>query len=164
MAFFIGLISFTLFIWLISKIFKENSFQNFWIAGRVGARIMFVMIGVMHLVKPEALAYMVEDLLPFATELVVISGVTEVLFGLGLLWNKTRTISAWLLIIQLILMFPANINVAVNNLAAPGGLPAAAWYTWSRLLFQPVYIYWVYKAANLDLKSILPTKKEEVLI
>jgi uncharacterized membrane protein len=39
---------------------------------------------------------------------------------------------------QLVAMFPANIYVAVMELPAPGGLPASPWYTWSRLLFQPV--------------------------
>jgi uncharacterized membrane protein len=44
----------------------------------------------------------------------------------------------------LVAMFPANINVAVNKLPAPGGLPGKPWYTWSRLLFQPVNIVWIW--------------------
>ncbi|MBV6642721.1 MAG: hypothetical protein KI791_18530 [Cyclobacteriaceae bacterium] len=106
--------------------------------------LMFVMIGTMHLINPSALTYMIEGFLPYPKLLVIISGIFEIIFGLGLWWESSRKISAWLLIIQLIMMFPANINVAVNNLSAPGGLPSEAWYTWSRLAFQPLYILWVY--------------------
>jgi uncharacterized membrane protein len=63
------------------------------------------------------------------------------------LYPPTRELAAWGLIIQLIAMFPANINVAVNKLPPPGGLPAKPWYVWSRLAFQPLYIAWIWWAA-----------------
>jgi uncharacterized membrane protein len=40
----------------------------------------------------------------------------------------------------LVAIFPANVNVALTGASAPG-LPSAPWYTWSRLLFQPVFIW-----------------------
>jgi uncharacterized membrane protein len=147
MAFFIGLLSITFLILLISRLSGISRYHHFWDAARLSATIMFVQVGIMHLVSPEKLVYMIEDFMPFAHVLVILSGVTEILFGLGLLWHRTRVIAAWLLIMQLIAMFPANIYVAVAELPAPGGLPANPWYTWTRLLFQPVYIWWIWKSS-----------------
>lgn len=147
MAFLIGLLSITFLIMLINRMLGKMMFQNFWNAARLSATIMFIQVGVMHLVSPEKLVYMIEDFMPFSYELVILSGVTEILFGLGLLWHRTRIIAAWLLILQLLAMFPANIYVAIAELPAPGGLPASTWYTWTRLLFQPVYIWWIWKSS-----------------
>ena len=144
MAFFIGLLGFTLSIWGISKFIGLRMFRHIKTSARLATILMFVMIGIMHLINPSALTYMIEGFLPYPKLLVIISGISEIILGLGLWWERSRKISAWLLIVQLIMMFPANINVAVNNLSAPGGLPSEAWYTWSRLAFQPLYILWVY--------------------
>lgn len=144
MAFFIGLLGTTLSIWGISKFFRSRMFRDIKTSARMATILMFVMIGTMHLFNPSALTYMIEGFLPYPKLLVIISGISEIILGLGLWWERSRKISAWLLIVQLIMMFPANINVAVNDLSAPGGLPSEAWYTWSRLAFQPLYILWVY--------------------
>ena len=150
MAFFTGLLSVSLLVWLFSRLLRKGPFQTFWKAARVGTIIMFLQAGVLHLINPQAFVYMIEDMLPYPKAMVLISGITEIVFALGLLWKKTRRPAALLLMIQLLAMFPANINVAVNGLPAPGDLPSEQWYIWSRLLFQPLYIYWVYRSSWLQ--------------
>jgi uncharacterized membrane protein len=147
MAFYIGLLFITFLIMLISRLVGISRFHHFWDAARFSAAIMFVQIGMMHLTSPEKLVYMIENFMPYSTELVILSGITEILFGLALLWPRTRVIAAWLLILQLLAMFPANIYVAAAELPPPGDLPASPWYSWSRLLFQPVYIWWIWKSS-----------------
>ncbi|MEX2346995.1 MAG: DoxX family membrane protein [Balneolaceae bacterium] len=147
MAFFAGLLSITLLVMLVSRLAGIKAFQSFWDAGRLSAVIMFVQVGIMHLTSPEDLVYMIEGFMPFPYELIILTGVTEIVLALGLLWQRTRKSAAWLLMIQLAAMFPANIYVAVMELPAPGGLPASPWYTWTRLLFQPVYIWWIWKSS-----------------
>ncbi|MEQ8881668.1 MAG: hypothetical protein RLQ12_18630 [Cyclobacteriaceae bacterium] len=144
MAFIIGLLAITLTVWGISKLIGRGMFQDFRTSARLATTIMFVQVGIIHLINPSALTYMIEGFLPYPKLLVIVSGISEIILGLGLWWERSRKISTWLLIIQLLMMFPANINVAVNNLSAPGGLPSEAWYTWSRLAFQPLYILWIY--------------------
>lgn len=146
MAFFAGLLSITLLIMLLCHLTGIRAFQSFWDAGRLAAVIMFVQVGIMHLTRPEELVYMIDGFMPFPYELVILTGFTEIVFALGLLWRRTRKAAAWLLMAQLVAMFPANIFVAVMELPAPGGLPASPWYTWSRLLFQPVFIWWIWKS------------------
>ena len=145
MAFFFGLLSFSVVFYLIQIILKKN--KSFWIASRNSTSVMFILIGLMHILKPEKLTYMIEGILPFEEVLVIISGIFEIVLGIGLFIPRTRVLSGWLLIVLLIVMFPANINVAFAQLPPPGGLPASPWYLWSRLLFQPVYIYWVWRSA-----------------
>lgn len=147
MAFLAGLLSFGLLLALIDYLFNIPLLAHWQDAARIAAAIMFVLIGFMHLRKPQQLTYMIEGMLPYPTALVIFSGVLEILLGAGLLFPATQYWSAWGLIILLVLMFPANIRVAVAGLPAPGGLPAKAWYTWSRLLFQPVYIWWIWWSA-----------------
>jgi len=144
MAFLSGLISIGLLLLLGGYLFNIEWLRHMQNDARAAAAVMFVLIGIMHLVKPYRLTYMVDGLLPYPLQLVLISGILEIIFGIGLLMPSLSMLAAWGLIALLILMFPANINVAIKQLPAPGGLPAAPWYTWSRLAFQPLYIVWIW--------------------
>ncbi len=144
MAFFIQLLSYWLALWVVSKFLFKNHLKSHAVKARISLSLSFIVIGIMHLIDPESLAYMVEGLLPFSTFIVSVTGVIEIVLGLLLFVKKWQKKVAWLIIIYLVLIFPANINVAMNGLAAPGGLPSTPFYIWSRLFFQPVYIAWVY--------------------
>lgn len=147
MAFFAGLFSVTLLIMLVTRLAGITAFQSFRDAGRLSAAVMFIQVGIMHLTRPEELVYMIEGFIPYPTAIIILTGVTEIVLAMGLLWKRTQKMAGWLLMAQLVAMFPANIYVAVMELPAPGGLPASPWYTWSRLLFQPVFIWWIWKCA-----------------
>lgn len=144
MAFLSGLLTTGLLLLLTGHLFSIAWLQQLQNDAIVAAAVMFVLIGIMHLATPRKLTYMIEGWVPYALELVLISGLLEIVFGIGLLVPAVRIYAAWGLILLLIVMFPANIYVAVKQLPAPGGLPAKPWYTWSRLAFQPVYIAWIW--------------------
>jgi uncharacterized membrane protein len=144
MAFLSGLLSIGLLLLLAGHLFNISWLKETQHDAQIAAALMFVLIGIMHLATPRKLTYMIDGWLTYALQLVLISGILEIVFGIGLLFQGVRTYAAWGLIGLLIVMFPANIYVAVKQLPAPGGLPAAPWYTWSRLAFQPVYIAWVW--------------------
>ena len=147
MAFFLGLLSISALLYGFGWITKILYLLDFHHDALLATTAMFIMIGSTHLRKPEQLTYMVPKFMPDARLLVLLSGVAELVLGIGLLFPLTQTWAAWGLILLLIALFPANINVAINNLPPPGGLPAKPWYVWSRLLFQPVYILWIGYAA-----------------
>lgn len=144
MAFLSGLLSVSLLLLLAGWVFHVPWLLQFRHDARVAAAVMFILIGCMHLIRPRQLTYMIAGWLPYAMQLVILSGILEIVLGTGLLFPATKRYAAWGLIILLLLMFPANIYVAVKQLPPPGGLPAKAWYTWSRLAFQPVYMMWVW--------------------
>lgn len=147
MAFFAQLLAIWTLLWIISKITEKKQLQSHRFKARLAFATSFVLVGLTHLLFPEKLIYMIDGFLPYAYLLVLVSGVVEIALGILLLVPQYRRLAAWGIIILLLFMFPANVNVAINHLSAPGGLPSAPWYVWSRLLFQPLYIAWVWWAA-----------------
>jgi uncharacterized membrane protein len=148
MAFFSGLCSIALLLLAIGYIFQIPLLQQLPADARISAAVMFLLIGFTHLLKPRKLTYMIEGMIPYPLLMVLFTGALEILLGAGLLFPATQFYAGWGLMILLVAMFPANIRVAVLNLPAPGGLPSKPWYIWSRLLFQPVYILWIWWAIN----------------
>jgi uncharacterized membrane protein len=74
-------------------------------------------------------------MLPHPAELVMISGVAEILGGIGLLIPGTRRWAAYGLAALLVAVFPANIYMAVAHVSFPGVL-GSRWLQWLRLPIQ----------------------------
>ena len=119
-----------------------------------GLAVFFVLGGVNHFVMPDAYVAMVPDALPAPLALVYISGVAEILGGLGLLHPATRRLAAWGLIALLVAVFPANLNMALNELPL-GTTRVPTWALWARLPIQVVFIYWAWECGR-DRKSSSP--------
>jgi uncharacterized membrane protein len=102
-----------------------------------------VAAGINHFVSPEPYVAMMPAALPAPLALVYISGVAEVLGGLGLILPATRRLAAWGLIVLFIAIFPANVNMAVNQLTL-GSDPIPAWVLWARLPMQAVLVAWAW--------------------
>lgn len=100
----------------------------------------FIYAGVMHFVKPKFFLAIMPPYVPFHKEAVQISGVAEVLFGLGLLIGPYQNASAWGLILLLILVFPANVYMATSHKFKS----MSPWIRWGRLPLQGLLIWWVY--------------------
>jgi uncharacterized membrane protein len=99
--------------------------------------------GLNHFRVPDTYTTMIPDALPAPGALVAISGIAEILGGLGLILPATRKLAAWGLIALLIAVFPANVNMAVNELPL-GSVHLPAWALWARLPLQLVAIAWAY--------------------
>lgn len=110
--------------------------------------LTYVLAGVMHFVVPKAYEQVVPPQLPARRALVYLSGVAEAGFGLGVLFERTRRVSAWGLVATLVAVFPANVYMAVGDpdlRGAPEFLreaPDAA--LWARLPLQVVLIAWAW--------------------
>jgi len=111
--------------------------------GRILLAVLMVVAGVLHFVAPAAYARIVPRWLPAPRGLVFVSGVFEILGGIGLLSPYSRRFSAWGLIALFIAVFPANVNMAVNRIGL-GRKPPAQWLLWARLPLQAVLIVWAY--------------------
>jgi uncharacterized membrane protein len=103
--------------------------------------IFMVGAGVNHFLAPAAYVAMVPAALPAPLTLVYVSGVAEVLGGLGLILPATRRLAAWGLIALFLAVFPANLNMAINHLPLAGhAMPG--WALWARLPLQLLLIWW----------------------
>jgi uncharacterized membrane protein len=105
--------------------------------------IAFIAAGANHFLHPAPYLAMMPAYLPEPSALVGVSGLAEILGGVGLLVPSARRFSAWGLIVLLIVIFPANVNIALHGWP---GVDLPRWVLWLRLPFQPLFIWWVYRA------------------
>lgn len=112
---------------------------------RLGAKVvtgMFLLSGILHLVTPGGFEWLMPPWLPAHTELIIASGIAELVCAVGLMM-KARW-AHWATAAVLVGVFPANIWFAVAGVAqAEPWLVAAAWI---RLPLQLPLIYWAITA------------------
>jgi uncharacterized membrane protein len=102
---------------------------------------LFLFAGVVHLRNPELFLPVMPPWVPFHRACILISGVCELLGGIGLLLpiRPIQLLTGWGLTLLLIAVFPANIHMAVAHVKVHG-FPAHAWMGWARLPLQPLFI------------------------
>lgn len=85
----------------------------------------------------------VPDWLPMSKDVVVIlSGIVEIILGLGLaFWYRRRVQFGWALAIFFVLVFPGNVAQYLDGKDAFGALNSDS-ARLTRLFFQPVLIVW----------------------
>lgn len=76
---------------------------------------MYIFIGIRHFTDPQYFLDIVPPQLPFKLFLVYFTGLIEVVGGVAILAPKTRKAGAYLLILLLVSVFPANIYLYVSE-------------------------------------------------
>ncbi|MDR7312351.1 putative membrane protein [Nocardioides luteus] len=79
-----------------------------------GLAALFLGSGTLHLVKPQVFEPIVPPQLPDARKVVEVSGVAEIVCGLGLLHPRTRRIAGLASAALLAGVFPANVQMSVD--------------------------------------------------
>ncbi|HEY4320608.1 MAG TPA: hypothetical protein VGM77_05450 [Gemmatimonadales bacterium] len=107
--------------------------------------LIFLGAGIGHFVRADAYVAIVPPSLPRPRLLVAISGLAELLGGIGILLPGPRRSAGIGLLILLVAVFPANIYMLMQAIAAH---KSALWITalWIRLPLQPLLFWWVYRA------------------
>ena len=118
-------------------------------AGSVIRRLfgpLFVLTGVLHFVIPDDYESMVPDYLPARRAIVQVSGVAEIVGGLGAIIPRTRRRASSWNILTLIAVSPVHLDMAQHaerwEGKVPGGRPALL----ARIPFQGVLIAWAWAA------------------
>lgn len=106
----------------------------------------FIAAGILHFVFPVYYARIIPPILSAPLTLVAISGVCEILGGLGVLIPHVRRLAGYGLIALLIAVFPANIYMASQQVQTHGWTPFT-FLTLLRLPLQFLFIAWVCHAA-----------------
>jgi len=102
---------------------------------------IFIIAGIFHLIKPKAFMRIMPLYIPYHKQLVYLSGIAEILAGVGVLFLQTRFFSIWAIIAMLILFIPVHIHMLVNEKAS---LKLPKLVLIFRLLLQFGFIYWVH--------------------
>lgn len=129
---------------LVTKIF-HNTFELA-LSGRIAMSAMLVFTTIGHFAFTKGMSLMIPEFIPFKTETVYITGIAEIIFAVGLLLPDYRVLTAWLLIVFLILVLPANIYASIKQVdyqkATFDG--SGLTYLWFRIPLQIFFIVWIY--------------------
>jgi len=88
---------------------KNSLIKNYKLITVFVISFMYVFIGVKHFIDPQYFINITPPQIEYKSFAVYFTGVLEVLGGLLILNKKTRKIGAFLIILLLIIVFPANI-------------------------------------------------------
>ncbi|MFD4462353.1 hypothetical protein [Nocardia sp. NPDC058480] len=127
--------------------------------------VMLVMTGTAHFMPASVtvmpnyadMVAMVPPFVPFPGFMVLASGVLELLAAIGLILTRTRRVAGWALVPLFLLLLPANIYAALNDIPFAGE-PASP--LWQRIPEQVLYIGFAVWAA-LSAPHTLPAVRRQ---
>lgn len=113
------------------------------VRGRIALTVFFLFTGTGHFIKTDEMRQMLPSFVPNGTEIIYVTGVLEILGGIGLLIPRVSRLAAWALIAFLIGVLPANVNAAFKHQDF-GGHAYGPLYLILRIPFQIFVIAWIY--------------------
>ena len=123
----------------------------------IGLGCFFTYVGILHFIKPEWFTAIVPNILPGSDVFwVLVSGIPEVLCGIGLLLPKTRVLAAKATVFLLIILYWANLNMWIYDIELNGN----TFPLWAHILRGLAQVAMVLIAAYLG-EWIYNSKEEE---
>ncbi len=119
----------------------------------IAAGAIFVGAGIAHFAKPDFFESIVPDWFPDAALANRASGAAEFMFGLGMFHPGTRKLSALGLFALTTVVFPANVDMAINRVEpklvggrfARSAGTASGPLNWIRLPLQIPLLWWLWR-------------------
>jgi uncharacterized membrane protein len=112
---------------------------------RLALALFFVLAGALHFITPAPYLAIMPSSVPLPAAMIALSGIAEIVGGLGVLFRSTRRAAGVWLIALLIAVFPANVHaISTGMVIADNAVPA--WMLWARLPLQLLLILWVWRA------------------
>ena len=112
--------------------------------------LVYLGVGLVHLGRPDVFLPIMPDWVPFPREVVLLTGVWEMIGAVALLWPGMRA-NWWggvMMAAYAVVVYPANIKHALDGVALGG--EALGWgYHAPRLMFQPVFLWWALWAGRV---------------
>jgi uncharacterized membrane protein len=110
----------------------------------------YVAAGVAHLAVPEKLLAITPSGVPFAPQVIFLTGLFEFVVSIALVTRPFRFWAGIAMAVYAFLVWPANIKHAVDGIDLP--YISSSWlYHGPRLLLQPVIMWWaLYCAGVID--------------
>jgi len=107
---------------------------------------LYMVAGIIHFIKPKMYLRIMPNYLPNHKLLVFLSGLFEIILGLGLCFPVLKNTSIYLIIAMLTVFLMVHFHMFTNKKAA-AGLPS--WLLILRILMQFLLMYWAYSYLNL---------------
>lgn len=103
--------------------------------------VMYIFAGIMHFVKPKAYLRIMPKYLPNHKALVFLSGVAEVVLGIGLFLPTTKNIAIFGIIAMLLVFLLVHFYMLKGEKESAG---IAKWILVLRIPLQFGLMYWAY--------------------
>jgi uncharacterized membrane protein len=111
--------------------------------------IFYLIAGVAHMAAPDGFVRITPNWVPASDTVVMATGVCEIVGAVALQFVPSlRRAAGIAFAAYAVLVFPANINHALNNIAL-GGTTLSWWYHGPRLALQPVIVWWALWAGQV---------------
>lgn len=115
---------------------------------RWGLAVFYAAAGYLHLAAPRALLSITPDWVPFAPQLIFLTGMFEFAAAAALVTKPLRRWAGLALAAYAVCVFPANLKHALAGVDVPG-IPSTWWYHAPRLALQPVIVWWALFSAGV---------------
>ena len=102
--------------------------------------VIYTILGFVHFTNTRFYRPLMPKFLPAHDLLIYLSGVTEILLGIGLLFPQTRVFALWGLIAMLIVFLIVHLNMLFPS----NRLGISPWVLWLRIPIQFLLIYWAF--------------------
>ena len=123
----------------------------------IGLGCFFTYVGILHFIDPKWFTAIVPDILPGSDVFwVIISGIPEVLCGIGLIVPKTRIMAARATVVLLIILYWANLNMWIYDIELDGN----SFPLWAHILRGLAQVAMVLIAAYIGEWFLVPKNKE----
>ncbi|MBA3323287.1 MAG: DoxX family protein [Pyrinomonadaceae bacterium] len=101
--------------------------------------VSFIIAGVLHFTHTAFYLKIMPPYLPAHLELIYLSGVLEILGGIGVFLARTRRWAGYGLAVLLVAVLPANLHMALNQIQVTD-TPTPPLLLWLRLPLQAILI------------------------
>jgi uncharacterized membrane protein len=114
-------------------------------SGNFAMCIMLVFTGAAHFKFEKGMAMMVPQFIPNKSQVVMASGIAEIILGIALLFPFVRFYAGVLLVLMFLALLPANISAAKRKVNYEKGTydGPGPQYLWFRIPMQILLIAWV---------------------
>tara|TARA_X000000950_G_C13872548_1_gene643521 strand:+ start:155 stop:532 length:378 start_codon:yes stop_codon:yes gene_type:complete len=109
--------------------------------------IVLFIAGATHLIKPGMYLKAMPPYIPYHYEIIIFTGILELIFSFSLIYRKTLKFTSRILPIYFIALLPAHIHVAQNGIEIFG--VSSKFLLWLRTVFQSVFILWALKCGRI---------------
>jgi uncharacterized membrane protein len=103
--------------------------------------LLYVLAGMFHFIKPKIYLRIMPPYMPNPKSLVLLSGIAEMVLGIGLCFTSTKNLAIWGIIAMLAVFLPVHFYMLQGGKAG-AGLPK--WLLVLRLPLQIALMYWAY--------------------
>jgi uncharacterized membrane protein len=104
----------------------------------------YLYAGVNHFRNPASYIHIIPHYIPFPVFINSLSGLLEILFGLLLIFKKTRPFAAVGISLLLIAFLPVHIQMIIDAPFKLGTFTVTPLVAWLRLALQPLLILWAW--------------------